>query len=64
MYEDYPQTLGVVCLEDFDHEFNGAVILTAKSTKTRCLGRKTTYHICHGEVGHIKDYSLVLTIRG
>ena len=63
MYEDDPQTFRVVCLEDLDHEFNGAVILTAKSTKTCRLGRKPIYHICHRKIGHIKDYSLGLTFR-
>ena len=63
MYEDHPQTFGVVCLEDLDHEFNGAVILTAESTKTRRLEEKPIYHICHREIRHIKDYSLVPTFR-
>ena len=38
MYKDDPQTFRVVCLEDLDHEFNRAVILTAMSTKTCRLG--------------------------
>ena len=35
MHKDNSQTFGVVCLEDLDHKFNGGVVLSVESIKTR-----------------------------
>lgn len=35
MHKDNSQTFGIVCLEDLNHKFYGAVVLSVGSIKTR-----------------------------
>lgn len=47
MYEDYAQAFWIVCFEDFDHEFDRAVILTSSSAASNIFSMWTVYHVCH-----------------